>query len=92
MTTNPVWIKVNPEHIDCALLEDAVEQVNGGQSEVVLDFSSVLRIDGNAVEALEKLAGLAGARSVRIVLRAVNADIYRVLKILGLTGRFGFIT
>ena len=91
MISDPVCIRIDPEHIDSALQEEAVEQVNRGQGEVVLDFSAVLRIDGNAVGALEKLAGLADGRSVRIVLRAVSVDIYRVLKILGLTRRFGFI-
>ena len=69
MMTNPGWIKLDPEHICDALRQEALEQVNSGQGEVILDFSSVLRIDGNAVGALEKLAGLADGRSVRIVLR-----------------------
>jgi anti-anti-sigma regulatory factor len=52
----------------------------------------VLRIDGNAVGALEELARLADARSAAIVLRAVSVDIYRVLKQLRLTQRFRFLT
>ena len=80
MTTNAAWI------------QEAVEKVRGGESEVILDFSSVLRIDSNAVGALEELAGLADARSVKVVLRAVNVDIYRVLKLLKLTQRFTFLT
>ena len=41
---------------------------------------------------MEELAGLADARSVKVVLRAVNTDIYRVLKLLKLTERFTFVT
>jgi anti-anti-sigma regulatory factor len=80
MTTNTLWI------------QEAVEKVNGAESEVILDFSEVLRIDGNAVSAMEELAGLADERSVKVVLKAVNPDIYRVLKQLRLAQRFSFAT
>jgi anti-anti-sigma regulatory factor len=80
MTTNAAWI------------QEAVEKLNRGESEVMLDFSSVLRIDGNVVSAIEELAGLADGKSVKVVLRAVNVDIYRVLKLLKLTQRFSFLT
>jgi anti-anti-sigma regulatory factor len=74
------------------MIQEAVEKVNRGESEVILDFSSILRIDTNEVGALEELAGLADARSAKVVLRAVNLDIYRVLKQLKLTQRFTFVT
>ena len=77
---------------NAALIQDAVEKVNRGESEVILDFSSVPRIDGNAVRALEDLAALAEAKSVKLVLRAVNVGIYRVLKLLKLTERFSFLS
>ena len=80
MTTNAEWI------------QEVVEKVNHAEGEVVLDFSAVQRIDSNAVKALEELAGLADGRSVKVVLRAVNMDIYRVLKLLKLTRRFSFQT
>jgi hypothetical protein len=41
--------------------------------------------------ALQELAALAGERSATIVLRAVNADVYRVLKQLKLAERFSFL-
>ena len=80
MTTSAEWI------------QEASEKVNRGESDVTLDFSSVLRIDTNMVGALEELAGLAGGKSVKVVLRAVNTDVYRVLKQLKLTQRFTFVT
>ena len=70
---------------NAALIQEAVEKVNRGESEVILDFSSVLRIDGNAVRALEELAGLAEGRSVKVVLRAVNVGIYRAVSYTHLT-------
>jgi anti-anti-sigma regulatory factor len=89
---NAVCIKIDPERIVHALREEAVEKVNAADGEVILDFSSVLRIDSNAAGAMEELAVLAGARSVKVVLRGVNVGIYRVLKLLKLTGRFTFPT
>jgi anti-anti-sigma regulatory factor len=80
MTTNAVWIR------------EAVEKVNRGESEVVLDFSSMLRVDADVVGAMEELAGLAEGKPVKVVLRAVNTDIYRVLKQLKLTHGFTFVT
>jgi anti-anti-sigma regulatory factor len=74
------------------MIQEAIEKVNRGESEVILDFSSTLRIDTNEVGALEELASLAGGKSVKVVLRAVNTDVYRVLKQLKLTQRFTFVT
>jgi len=74
------------------MIQEAIEKVNRGESEVILDFSSTLRIDTNEVGALEELASLAGGKSVRVVLRAVNTDVYRVLKQLKLTQSFTFVT
>jgi anti-anti-sigma regulatory factor len=74
------------------MIQEAIEKVKSGESQVVLDFSSVTRIDANVVGAMEELAGLAGGKSVDVVLRAVNTDIYRVLKQLKLTQRFTFVT
>ena len=78
MTANADWI------------QDAVQKINGGEQEVMLDFTDVTRIDGNVVRELEQLAGLAAERSVKVVLRSVNVDIYQVLKQLKLTERFTF--
>lgn len=77
---------------DALFIQDAVDKVKSGEQGVVLDFSAVAWIDGNVVRALEELADLADGRSVKVALRAVNVDIYRVLKQLKLTERFCFVT
>jgi len=92
MPNNAEWIKIDPERILDALQQEAVDKVNSAPREVVLDFSSVVRIDSNVVGAMEQLADLAERRSVKVVLRAVNVDIYKVLKLLKLTQRFSFLT
>ncbi len=92
MTTNSMCIELEPEGVAHALRHEAVDKVNCAETEVVLDFSSVLRIDPNAVGALEELAALADGRSVKVVLQAVSTDIYKVLKLVGLTRRFSFLS
>jgi anti-anti-sigma regulatory factor len=91
MTMNAVWMKVDPERVLHALQQDAAEKVTSAGGEVVLDFSSVARIEPGEIKALEELAQLAGDRSVKVVLCAVNADIYRVLKLVKLAQRFHFL-
>jgi anti-anti-sigma regulatory factor len=73
-----------------AMWNEAIERVKGAEGELTLDFSGVARLDVGGVRAMEELAGLAGARRVRVVLRGVNVDIYRVLKALKLASAFGF--
>ena len=72
----------------CIQVEEAVRKVNRGESEAILDFSSVSRIDPHIVGAMEELARLADEKKAKVVLRAVNVDIYRVLKQLKLAERF----
>jgi anti-anti-sigma regulatory factor len=76
--------------VEQVLRNDAVKGSTTA-GELVLDFSSVLRIDVSAVRAMEDLARLAAGRSARIVLRAVNLDIYKVLKLAKLTDQFSFL-
>jgi len=91
MTSNAVWVRVDPERVVHVLKNDAVEKLAGAQ-DVVLDFSSVRRIDAGAVDALEELARLATDRSVHVALAGVNLDVYKVLKLVKLTPRFSFLT
>ena len=71
-------------------LQEAVEKVNSAEGEVVLDFSSMSSLDTNAAGALERLIDRADQRSVKVALRGVNMDIYKVLTLLSLTQRFSF--
>jgi anti-anti-sigma factor len=91
MTTDAMWIQVDPEHTQ-AFRDEAIERLTRADGEVVLDFTSVKRIDTNGVRVLEELAGMADEKSVKLVLRAVNMDVYRVLKLLKLAQRFTVLT
>jgi anti-anti-sigma regulatory factor len=91
MTTKDVSVPLDPAHVADALRQEAVEKVNAAEGEVVLDFSAVDRIDANAVRAMEELVDLADSRSVKVGLRAVNTDVYKVLKLMKLAQRFCFL-
>ena len=91
MTTNSVRIQVDPKHTQ-AFRDEAIERLTRADGEVVLDFSSVKQIDTDGVRALEELVGLAEEKSVKLVLRAVNINVYRVLKLLKLAQRFTVLT
>jgi anti-anti-sigma regulatory factor len=91
MTTNPVRIAVDPECVVHALQHEVVEMVNSAEGEVILDFYRLRRIDPGILRAMKELADLADERSVKVVLHAVNVDVYKVLKLLKLTGSFSFL-
>jgi anti-anti-sigma regulatory factor len=71
-------------------LQEVEQKLDGTASELVLDFSSVRRIDSNAVRAIEELARKADEKAAKIVLRGVNVDVYKVLKLVKLASRFSF--
>jgi anti-anti-sigma regulatory factor len=83
-------LKIDAERVAGCLHEACVKlEVVGG--ETVLDFSSVQRIDPKAIGAMEELANLADAKAVKIGLRGVNVEIYKVLKLVKLASRFSFL-
>ncbi len=57
-------------------------------AEVVLDFSDVQRIDPRAIAALETLARRSSKGAATITLRGLNVNIYKVLKLAGLSSCF----
>jgi anti-anti-sigma regulatory factor len=91
MPMNTVSLKIDGDRVAHAL-QEALEKLDGAGSEVVLDFSSVRRIDPSALRAMEGLAGTADDKDAKVVLRGVNVDIYKVLKLTKLASRFSFLT
>jgi len=71
-------------------LHEARETLESAHGEVVLDFSSVQRIDSGALRALHEIADTASGRGIQLVLNNVSVDIYKVLKLMGLASRFSF--
>ncbi len=87
---NAVFLNIDEARVVAALRE-AGEKLDGSEGEAVLDMSSLSRIDSRAVRALEELARVADEKSVKIILRGVNVDVYKVLKLMKLSGRFSFV-
>ena len=86
-----VLLKIDEERVVDALRE-AADKLDSSDGEVVLDFSSVRKIAPSATQALENLAIVANNKSVKVVLRGVNVDVYKVLKLVKLAPRFSFLT
>lgn len=89
MATNAVSLVVNDEHLVGAL-QQARKQLESAGGEVVLDFAAVRRIDSRALAELEALADAAQKKSVKVALRGINVDVYKVLKLVKLAPRFTF--
>lgn len=73
-------------------LDEAREKLDGAEGEMVLDFSSVRRIDARALRAMGELAVGAEGKGVKLVLRAASSDVFRVLKLTKLASRFTFLS
>jgi anti-anti-sigma regulatory factor len=91
MPVNTVWLKVDGECVAKAL-QEAAETLNTAEGEVVLDFSSVQRVDLGALQALETLADTADGKTVKVVLGGLNPSVYKTLKLMKLAPRFSFLS
>jgi anti-anti-sigma regulatory factor len=89
MAVVAVFIKIDEERIVQAL-QEAGERLEA-EGEVVLDFSSVRRIEATGLRAMEALASTADDKDVKVALRGVNVSIYKVLKLVKLASRFSFV-
>jgi anti-anti-sigma regulatory factor len=90
MAMTAVWQTIDDERVVLDL-QTAEEKLDGAEGEVVLDFSSVHRVDPSAIRALEKLVNTADKNAVKVALRNVNVDVYKVLKLVKLASRFSFV-
>ena len=89
MAMTAVWLKIDMECV-VQSLQDAGRKLGGAEDELVLDFSSVPRIDPSVLSAMTEFAAVADDNGVKIVLRGVSIDIYKVLKMVKLASRFAF--
>jgi anti-anti-sigma regulatory factor len=74
------------------VVEDARSRLRSADGELVLDFSCVRRIDACGIHEMEQLALSAEENDVKLVLRGVNVELYKVLKLVKLAPRFSFVT
>ncbi|MFZ0733090.1 MAG: sodium-independent anion transporter [Candidatus Sulfotelmatobacter sp.] len=73
-------------------LQKAKQDFVNARGELVLDFSAVHRIDAAGLQALEEFARFAGKKEVKVALRGVNVDLYKALKLMGVSGHFLFVS
>jgi anti-anti-sigma regulatory factor len=85
-----VWQKIDEERV-VPDLQEAGGKLDSAEGEVVLDFSSVRRVDPRAMRAMQEFANTADDKGVKVGLRGVNVDVYKVLKLVKLASRFSFV-
>jgi len=91
MAVTAMWMNVD-ERLLVTALEEAKKKLDGAGGEAVLDFSSVRGVDASMLKALEEFVHTADEKAVKVVLRGVNIDVYRVLKLVKLTEKFSFVS
>ena len=92
METVAEWLRLDQGSIVQVLTGGAAKKLDGAGGEVVLDFSSVRRVDPGAIWALHEFSDRADEKGIKVVLYDVNIDIYKVLKLVKLASRFSFVT
>ena len=90
MATISVLAKIDADAV-AQNLYDTSEKLHGPDGEVVLDFSSVRRIEAASILAMERMAQRAEEKGVRVVLLGVQVEVYKVLKMVKLAPRFSFV-
>jgi anti-anti-sigma regulatory factor len=85
-----LWLEIDEKDVLRAL-QEAGEKLESVQGELVLDFSSVLRLDSRSLRAMEEFTSMAAEKGVKVVLRGVNVGVYKVLKLVRLASRFSFV-
>ena len=90
MTMIDVWVEIE---VNCVAqtLREAGGRLNSADGNVFLDFSSVRRLDPGGLRALEDFAVAADGKMVKVTLRGVNVDVYKVLKLARLSSRFSMV-
>ena len=84
-------LKVDEERM-VATLEEVGAKLENTVGDVIVDFSAVRHVNPAALEALNEFADTAEENSVNVVLRGVNVEVYRVLKLASLAQRFSLVS
>jgi len=90
MPAKAVWLKIEGQLV-APTLQEALEKLDGAAGEVVLDFSSVHRLDASALRAMENFVSTVNG-TAKLALQGVNIDVYKVLKLMKLSQRFSFLS
>jgi hypothetical protein len=88
MVTIAGCVKIDGECV-VDVLQETGKRLDRANSKVLLDFSSVRRIDPGALRAWKSWP-VADEKAVTLELRGVSVDVYKVLKLAKLAPRFLF--
>lgn len=91
MPTEAVLLKIEDNDGVAGAMDRAAGGLDSAGGELVLDFSSVRRIDTGGLRAMENLVRTAEEKAIRVSLRGVNVGIYKVLKLMKLAQRLSFV-
>ena len=90
MATITVLTKIDGARAEAGIVECAAK-LDSARDGMALDFSGVQRLDTAALAALAQLAAAAREHGVRLTLIGVTPTVYKVLKLMTLSGEFSFI-
>lgn len=60
------------------------------ESQTVVDFSHVERLDSNSLASVRDLAKRAGDSESKVIVRGLSVEVYKALKLAKLTSGFSF--
>lgn len=83
--------ETNAEEDFLPALEKAAKALDGSQNEAVFNLSQVRRLDSHDLRELEEFVRTAEEKKIKIVLRGVNVDLYKTLKLAKLDCKFVFL-
>lgn len=84
-------LKIDEERL-VATLQEIGGRLESTVGDVIVDLSAVRRVNPAALDALAEFADMADEKEVNVVLRGVNVDVYRVLKLARLAQRFSLVS
>jgi anti-anti-sigma factor len=87
MATGAAAVEIDATCVATAL-QEVLRNLETAETEIMLDFSAVHRMDASALRALQQLADAAEEKKIKVVLRGISAEVYRVLRLLDAAQRF----
>jgi anti-anti-sigma regulatory factor len=89
METNTAFLSIDEGNLISAF-EKAAKTLDGEPQQLGVDLSCVPRIDSAGLNAIQDFAHRADEKKVKVVLRGVNVNVYKMLKLARLTRHFTF--
>jgi anti-anti-sigma regulatory factor len=90
MAISPAIVNID-QQCATAALDQANKRLGAAEKELLVDFSSVRRVSAADLQRLAEFANAAKSKNVEVLLRGVNVDVYKALKLTKLTREFGFV-